>query len=52
MIDIFEKYDFSVDTFMNDQSSNLIIFQVGQTIFLISSQLTKEKNFLLTHCYL
>ena len=34
MIDIFEKYNFSVESFVNDQSSNLIIFSSWPNDFL------------------
>ena len=30
MIDIFKKYNFSVDSFLNDSPSNLIIFHLYQ----------------------
>ncbi len=44
MIDIFEKYDFSVDNFMNDQSSNLIIFSSWPNDFLDIKSINKRKK--------
>ena len=48
MIDIFDKYNFSVESFLNDQSSNLIIFSSWPKDFLNIGSINKEKNFLLT----
>ena len=44
MIDIFEKYNFSVDTFMSDQSSNLIIFSTWPDDFLDIKSINKRKK--------
>ena len=41
MIDIFNKYDFSVESFLNDQSSNLIIFSSWPKDFLKISSVNK-----------
>ena len=44
MIDIFEKYNFSVDSFLNDQSSSLIIFSSWPKDFLKINSVKKRKN--------
>ncbi|MFL2660594.1 MAG: glucosaminidase domain-containing protein [Alphaproteobacteria bacterium] len=44
MIDIFNKYDFSVESFLNDQSSNLIIFSSWPKDFLNISSVNKRKK--------
>jgi len=44
MIDIFEKYNFSVDSFLNDQSSNLIIFSSWPRDFLEINSINKRKK--------
>ena len=44
MIDIFEKYNFSVETFLNDQSSNLIIFSSWPNDFSNIKSVNKRKR--------
>ena len=44
MIDIFEKYNFSVDSFLNDKSSSLIIFSSWPKDFLKINSVKKRKN--------
>ena len=44
MIDIFEKYNFSVESFLNDQSSNLIIFSSWPNDFLNIKSVNKRKK--------
>ncbi len=44
MIEVFEKYNFSVDTFLNDQSSNLIIFSSWPKDFLDINSINKRKK--------
>ena len=44
MIDIFEKYNFSVESFLNDQSSNLIIFSSWPNDFLNIKSVNKKKE--------
>ena len=44
MIDIFEKYNFSVESFLNDQSSNLIIFSSWPNDFLNVKSVNKRKK--------
>ena len=44
MIDVFEKYNFSVETFLNDQSSNLIIFSSWPDDFLEITSIKKRKK--------
>ncbi len=44
MIDVFEKYNFSVETFLNDQSSNLIIFSSWPDDFLDITSINKRKK--------
>ncbi len=44
MIDIFDKYNFSVDSFLNDQSSNLIIFSSWPKDFLDITSIKKRKK--------
>lgn len=44
MIDIFEKYNFSVESFLNDQSSNLIIFSSWPSDFLNIKSVNKRKR--------
>ena len=44
MIDIFEKYNFSVESFLNDQSSNLIIFSSWPNDFLNINSVNKRKK--------
>ncbi len=44
MIDIFEKYNFSVESFLNDQSSNLIIFSSWPNDFSNIKSVNKRKK--------
>ena len=44
MIDIFKKYNFSVESFLNDQSSNLIIFSSWPNDFLNVKSVNKRKK--------
>ena len=44
MIDIFKKYNFSVESFLNDQSSNLIIFSSWPNDFLNIKSVNKRKK--------
>ena len=44
MIDIFEKYNFSVDSFLNNESSNLIIFSTWPKDFLDINSINKRKK--------
>ncbi len=44
MIDIFEKYNFSVESFMNEQSSSLIIFSSWPKDFMKINSVKKRKN--------
>ena len=44
MIDIFEKYNFSVESFLYDQSSNLIIFSSWPNDFLKIKSVNKRKK--------
>ncbi len=44
MIDIFNKYNFSVESFLNDQSSNLIIFSSWPKDFLKINSVNKRKK--------
>ncbi len=44
MIEIFEKYNFSVDSFLNDQSANLIIFSSWPKDFMEISSINKRKK--------
>ena len=44
MIDIFEKYNFSVESFLNDQSSNLIIFSSWPNDFMNIKSVNKRKK--------
>lgn len=44
MIGIFKKYDFSVDSFIKDQSSNLIIFSSLPKDFMEISSVNERKN--------
>ncbi len=44
MIDIFDKYNFSVESFLNDQSSNLIIFSSWPKDFLNIGSINKRKK--------
>ena len=44
MIDIFEKYNFSVESFLNDQSSNLIIFSSWPNDFSNIKSVNKRKR--------
>ena len=44
MIDIFEKYNFSVESFLNDQSSNLIIFTSWPNDFSNIKSVNKRKK--------
>ena len=44
MIDIFEKYNFSVDSFLNNESSNLIIFSSWPKDFLDINSINKRKK--------
>ena len=44
MIDIFEKYNFSVESFLNDQSSNLIIFSSWPNDFQKIKSVNKRKK--------
>ena len=44
MIDIFEKYNFSVESFLNDQASNLIIFSSWPNDFLSITSVNKRKK--------
>ena len=48
MIDIFEKYNFSVESFLNDQSSNLIIFSSWPNDFLNIKSVNKRKKLFLS----
>jgi Bax protein len=44
MIDIFERYNFTVDSFLNDQSSSLIIFSSWPKDFLEINSINKRKK--------
>ena len=44
MIDIFEKYEFSVETFLSNQSSNLIIFSTWPHDFIDIKSVNKRKK--------
>ena len=44
MIGIFEKYNFSVESFLNDQSSNLIIFSSWPSDFLKIKSVSERKK--------
>ena len=44
MINIFEKYNFSIDSFIKDQSSNLIIFSSLPRDFMEIQPVNKRKN--------
>ena len=44
MIDIFNKYNFSVDSFLNNESSNLIIFSSWPKDFLDINSINKRKK--------
>ena len=49
MIDIFKKYNFSVDSFLNDSPSNLIIFSSLPKDFMKIEPIKERKNLLLIH---
>ncbi len=44
MIEIFEKYNFSVETFLNEKSSNVIIFSTWPNDFLEIKSVNKRKK--------
>ena len=44
MIDIFEKYNFTVDSFIKDQSANLIIFSSLPKDFMDINSVSERKN--------
>ena len=44
MIDIFKKYDFTIDSFIKDQSANLIIFSSLPKDFMDINSVSERKN--------
>ena len=48
---IFEKYNFSVESFLNDQSSNLIIFSSWPNDFLNIKSVNKRKKLFINTCF-